>query len=145
MPAAGFLATSAASPDAAQRAALASWCAADPGPTAGVPASRWVPALRRSVTRCTASGTRYHLSRLSVLCEVGELPQNLGGAHQALFRRFPFLQKHHLHVRPHLGGVAVLADEIDQTVGLRELVVAEGDHRALRAGIDLLDIGAAAI
>jgi len=32
------------SPDAAQRAALAAWCAADPG------SSWWVPALRSSVT-----------------------------------------------------------------------------------------------
>src|SRR6202011_2575392 len=31
-------------PDAAQRAALAAWCAADPGPTTA--SSRWVPALR---------------------------------------------------------------------------------------------------
>jgi hypothetical protein len=40
------------SPDAAQCAALAAWCAADPGSIdwSGV-------ALRSSVTRCTASGT----------------------------------------------------------------------------------------
>src|SRR5258708_7345033 len=33
-------------PDAAQRAALAAWCAADPGPVA--PQKAWVPALRSS-------------------------------------------------------------------------------------------------
>ncbi len=35
-------------PDAAQRAALAAWCAADPGPILHS-ASPWVPALRSSV------------------------------------------------------------------------------------------------
>ena len=39
----------------------------------------------------------------------------------------------------------MLADEIDQPIGLRELVVPEGNHRAFRSRIDLLDIGAAAI
>jgi hypothetical protein len=45
------------SPDAAQRAVLVAWCAADPGST---PQTRWiwVPALRSSEGRCTASGTR---------------------------------------------------------------------------------------
>src|SRR6202790_4336151 len=43
------------SPDAAQHAALAAWCAADPGPIV-LRGERWVPALRRSASRCTASG-----------------------------------------------------------------------------------------
>src|SRR6185437_4033629 len=41
--------------DGLWRAALAAWCAAGPGSTTRV----WVPALRSSVTRCTASGTRW--------------------------------------------------------------------------------------
>src|SRR5260370_24269983 len=89
--------------------------------------------------------TRMNLRRLAVLGEVGELAQDFGGAGEALLRRLPFLEKHHLHVRPHSCRLAVLADEIDQAVRMRELVVAEGDDSALRPGIYLLDIGAAAI
>ena len=62
-----------------------------------------------------------------------------------LLRRLPYLEEHHLHVGSHLGGLAVLADEEHQPVRLRELVLAEGDDRALRSGIDLLDVGAPAI
>src|SRR5882757_4806213 len=83
--------------------------------------------------------------RLAVLGEIGELAQDFGSAGQALFRCLPFLEKHHLHVGPYLRRLAMLANEIDQPVRLRELVVAECDHHALRAGVDLLDIGAAAI
>src|SRR5215216_7020673 len=85
------------------------------------------------------------LRRLLALREIGELPQDLGRAHQPLLRRLPYLEEHHLHVRAHLGGLAVLADEGHQPVRLREFVLAEGDDRALRPGIDLLDIGSAAI
>src|SRR5712671_5810916 len=50
-------------PDAAQRAALAAWCAADPGSISG----RCVPALRSSAKRrCTASGTRTHCFTLTL-------------------------------------------------------------------------------
>ena len=90
-------------------------------------------------------GSQTSSRRLAVLGEIGELAQDFGGADQAFLRRFPFLEEHHLHVRPHSRRLAVLADEIDQPVRLRELVVAERDDRALRSGIDLLDIGAAAI
>src|SRR5450432_629346 len=83
--------------------------------------------------------------RLPILGEVGELAQHLGGTHQPLLRRFPFLEEHHLHVGPHPCRLSMLADEIDQPVRLRELVVAESDDNALRPGIDLLDIGSSAI
>src|SRR5712675_56717 len=46
-------------PDAAQRAALAAWCAADPGPIKAREVR--VPALRSSAARCAASGTRRNL------------------------------------------------------------------------------------
>src|SRR6266702_693693 len=95
--------------------------------------------------RCTASGTRCWLCSLAVFGEVGELEPDFGGAGQALLRRLPFLEEDYLHVRPDLGRLAVLANEVDEAIGLRELVVAERDHDALRPGIDLLDIGAAAI
>ena len=36
---------------------------------------------------------------------------DLGRAGQTLLRRLPVLQEHHLHVGPHLGGLAVAADE----------------------------------
>src|SRR3954451_1591783 len=81
---------------------------------------------------------------LAIFRQIGELPKNLGGAQQPLFRRFPILEEYHLHVRPYPRRLAVLADEIDQPVRLRELVVAEGDDRALRAGVEFFDIGSAA-
>ncbi len=43
-----------------------------------------------------------------------------------------------LHARP------LLADEGDQAFGIGEGLIAEGDHRALRPGVDLLDAGLAA-
>src|SRR6202007_1457004 len=98
----------------------------------------------RSLRRATRR-TSSKLRRFLVLGEIGELPQDFGRTHQTLFRRLPFLEKYHLHVRPHPRRLSVLADEIDQAIRLRELVVAEGDDRPLRPGIDLLDIGAAAI
>src|ERR1700722_14306304 len=85
------------------------------------------------------------LRRFLVLGEIGELAQDFGRTHQTLFRRLPLLAEHHRHVRPYPRRLSVLADEIDQAIGLRELVVAEGDDRALRPGIDLFNIGAAAI
>ena len=89
---------------------------------------------------------RLELSRrLAVLGEIGELTQDFGGAGQAFLRRLPFLEEHHLHVRPHPCRLTVLADEIDQAFRLSELAFAEGDHRALWSGVDLLHIGAAAI
>src|ERR1700690_3798454 len=92
-----------------------------------------------------AAAWRRKSSRLAVLGEIGELAQDFGRAHQTFFRRFPFLEEHHLHVGPHPRSLAVLTDEIDKPIRLREFVVAEGDHRALRPGIDLLDIGFSAI
>ena len=112
-------------------------CAADPGfmhPPVG-PGS-----AEQREERCTTSGTRCWLCRLAVFGEVGELAQDFGGAGQALLRRLPFLEEYDLHVRPDLGRLAVLANEVDEAIGLRELVVAERDHGALRPGIDLLDI-----
>src|SRR6266576_654048 len=117
-------------------------CGADPGsmhPPVG-PGS-----AEKREGRCTASGTRCWLRRLAIFGEVGELAQDFGGAHQALLRRLPFLEEYNLHVRPHPGRLAVLANEIDEAIRLRELVIAERDHGPLWPGIDLLDIGAAAI
>jgi hypothetical protein len=48
-------------PDAAQRAALAAWCAADPGPIY-LPGEDWVPALRSGTAHRIASGTRTALA-----------------------------------------------------------------------------------
>src|SRR5258708_20107716 len=90
-------------------------------------------------------GARISLRRLAVLGETGELAHDFGRAHQALFRRLPFLEEHDLHVRTNLRGLAVLADEIHQPIRLGELVVAEGDDSSLGAGIDLFDVGATAI
>src|SRR5260370_10701967 len=87
----------------------------------------------------------FRLRRLAVFGEVGKLAQDFGGAGQTFLRRLPFLEEHNLHVRPHPGRLAVLADEIDQAFRLRELVVAQRDHGPLRPRIDLLDLGAAAI
>src|SRR5579872_7033846 len=91
------------------------------------------------------SGVGAASGRLAVLGEIGELTQDLGRSGKALFRRFPILEKHHLHVGPHARGLPVLADEVDQPIRLREPVVAEGNDRALWSGVDLLDIGPSAV
>src|SRR6202162_1776349 len=100
---------------------------------------RLFPSLRGAV------GSRVKLRCFLVLGEVGKLAQNVGRAHQTLFWRLPLLEEYHLHVRPDLRRLTMLTDEIDQAIRLRELVVAEGDDHTFRTGIDLLDIGAAAI
>src|ERR1700759_5658450 len=83
--------------------------------------------------------------RLLALRKMRELTQDFGGPGQAVLRCFPILEEHHLHVRSDPRCLAVLADEGAQPIRLRKTVVAEGDHRALRPRIDLLDIGTAAI
>ena len=58
------------SPDAAQRAAVAAWCAADPGSIVPL-ALLWVPALRSSVKNA-APRPRHERNLLSLPC--GDLP-----------------------------------------------------------------------
>src|ERR1700733_10669601 len=94
---------------------------------------------------CVAFARNDELGRLPVLGEVGQLPHDLRRAHQPFLRRLPCLEKYHLHVGPYLGRLTMLPDEINEAVRLREFVVAESNHDTLRPGIDLLDIGAAAI
>src|SRR3954462_3201235 len=76
---------------------------------------------------------------------MSQLAHDFGGALQALFRRFPLLEEHHLHVGTYACCLAMAADEADETIWLRKAVIAKTDHHALRAGLDLLDIAAAAI
>src|SRR4029078_12716689 len=59
--------------------------------------------------------------------------------------RLPVLEEHDLNVRPHLRRLAVLPDEEHETVRMGKGIVAEEDNGALRACVDLLDIGAPAI
>src|SRR6516225_10920063 len=125
-------------------------------PSPSSPSLPWKARIRRSPcsqgfsTRATASPRKNADRRRRLLCrllafgETGELSQDFSRARQPLFRRLPFLKEHHFHVGADPRGLAVLADEIDQPIGLREFVVAEGDDRALRSGIDLLDIGPSA-
>ena len=47
-------------------------------------------------------------------------------------------------VRLELHLLAVLTNEVDEALGVGEALVAEGDDRAFRPGIDLLDTGLAA-
>jgi hypothetical protein len=51
--------------------------------------------------------------RLLSLGQIGEIAQDRGRAFDALLTRAPFLQEHHLHVGPDLGGLPMLADEVD--------------------------------
>ncbi len=43
----------------------------------------------------------------STLGEIGKIAQDGGRTFDALVRRFPFLEEHHLHIGPHLRGLAV--------------------------------------
>src|SRR6266536_85026 len=81
--------------------------------------------------------------RLGGLGDAREVAQDAGGAVEPLLGPLPFVEEHHLHVGPY-ASVVVLADEPDQCVGIGKAVVAEGDHRALGPGLDLLHIGLAA-
>src|SRR6185437_15201060 len=65
-------------PDAAQRAALAAWCAADPGSTFERLPMGPGSAVHRE-ERCTASGTRLRFARAdnSALCKLTQLSRRL--------------------------------------------------------------------
>ena len=56
----------------------------------------------------------------------------------------PVVEEHDPHVGAHLRGRPLLADVGDKPFRIGEHVVAERQHRALRPGVDLLDIGAPA-
>ncbi len=70
-----------------------------------------------------------------------EAAQNRRRTLETLLRLFPVVEEHDLHVGPHARGRSLLADIGDQALRIGEDVVAEGEHRALRPGLDLLDIG----
>ncbi len=84
------------------------------------------------------------LRRLGLLGDANEIAQHRRGAVQALAGLLPVVEQHDLHVGPHPRRRALLADEGDQAFRIGEGAVAERQHRALRPGLDLLDVGAAA-
>src|SRR3954469_16337746 len=83
------------------------------------------------------------LRRLRWLRDPHEVAQDRRGALEARLRLLPVVEEHDLHVRPHAGVGAFVADVGDQAFGVGEGIVAEGDHRALWSSVDLLHIGAA--
>src|SRR6266852_4924183 len=67
-------AAAARSPDAAQRAAVAAWCAADPGPISLGDVVVGPGSAEQREERCTASGTRYY-TFAAVSCTDSPQPQ----------------------------------------------------------------------
>src|SRR5262245_50512970 len=82
--------------------------------------------------------------RLGGLGEVHEAVQDLHRALEAGVGLLPVLEEHDLHVGAHARRGAAVADIAHEAIGIGERIVAEGQHRALRAGLDLLHVGAPA-
>src|SRR3984957_6482542 len=79
------------------------------------------------------------------------LPRALGyfahyskGSIEAVHEAFEIIGDDNSHVWADAGPLALGSDPFDQRSGIGERLMAEGERQALRAGLELLDVGAAA-
>ncbi len=95
-----------------------------------------LPRLRRGMASPLAAGGRAGSVRVG---DVGQLAHKRARAAQALDAILPLGPEDELVVRLQLHSRAVVMHEFHEALRVRELLVAERDHRALRPGVDLLD------
>ncbi len=88
--------------------------------------------------------TSFSRRLLPLLRNPDQRPQNVGRALEPLLRRVPFVEEHDFLIGPHPRADRMLGDVGNQPVGIGEDVVAQREHRAFRADLDALDIGAPA-
>src|SRR5579872_7128701 len=76
--------------------------------------------------------------------DLGDLAHDLERAGEPVGELFEIVRDDDAHIGADTGALALGADPSDQRDGIGERLVAEGERQALRAGLELLDIGAPA-
>src|SRR4029079_2723475 len=103
--------------------------------------SSWCATSRATGTTACSATKSFRGSKSGSLLDLGrdgaELLQEIARTMQPLFRRVPLGVIDELVIGPELHAGAFLLDEGDEAFGVGEMIVAEGEDRALRTGIDL--------